>query len=86
MITSLSNGPEVIAPDGDKQKFRMTASDRSDCCDARAYYKVKLKSEKLLYFCLHHYTLHKNALLPQITMVRDESAQLTYNRHVGSSN
>lgn len=86
MVTDTEHEIEMFVPDGDKQKFKLSAVDRADCCDARAYYKVQLQSKNLLFFCHHHYSKHKNALLLQALRVRDESAQLTHNRHVGSSN
>lgn len=85
-VALTSAEPEVIAPDGEIQPFRLTPMDRSDCCPSRAYIKVMMRSENLLYFCLHHYTQHKSALLPQVLKVRDESKQLTFNRHIGSAN
>lgn len=86
MVTDTKNEIKMFVPDGLTQKFKLTAIDRADCCDARAYYKVELKSSRLLYFCHHHYMKHKKALLLQTLRVRDESVQLTHNRHVGSSN
>lgn len=85
-LTLTSADPELITPDGENQPFTLTPAHRSDCCESRAFVKVMLKSERLLYFCLHHYTQHKKVLIPQVLKVRDESLQLTYNRHVGSEN
>lgn len=81
-----STDVEMFIPDGRTQPFRLTPADRSDCCGSRAYIKVQMKSELLLYFCLHHYTQHKSALYSQVLKIRDESQQLTFNRHIGSEN
>jgi len=53
----------------------LNANDRCDSCRAQAYVRATLTYGELL-FCLHHATLNKAALEPDIVHWQDESDKL----------
>lgn len=54
----------------------LSALDRCDVCDARAWVRAVMKTSELL-FCAHHGSAHIDALEKSALFVQDDRAQLT---------
>ncbi len=66
-------------------KYKLTALDRCDRCDAQAYVSASGVSGELL-FCGHHYNKVKNSIKEWAFEIIDETDKLNENRLTGSSN
>lgn len=54
----------------------LTALDRCDRCDARAYLRVILPSGGELMFCAHHAAAHRDKLNQVAARIQDETSRL----------
>lgn len=55
----------------------LTAADRCDSCQARAYLRAVLPSGGELLFCAHHANAHRPGLLMAGALFQDETSQLS---------
>ncbi len=63
--------PETFTP----ATPQLDATDRCDSCGAQAYVRVRLQSGEL-FFCAHHASAVRDALLPTAVEWHDESDRL----------
>lgn len=76
--------PKRVVADGEEIKFSLRAVDLADCCEAQACYRVMSLSNKTLFFCMHHFKKNERKLTEFAKEILDESARLTFKRHVGT--
>jgi hypothetical protein len=66
-------------------KYKLTALDRCDRCDAQAYVSASGVSGELL-FCGHHYRKVEDSIKEWAFKIIDERDKLIENRLTGSAN
>lgn len=66
-------------------KYKLTALDRCDRCNAQAYVSASGVSGELL-FCGHHYNKIKDSIKKWAFEIVDETEKLNENRLTGSAN
>ena len=66
-------------------KYKLTALDRCDRCDAQAYVSASGVSGELL-FCGHHYKKVEDSIKEWAFEINDERDKLIENRLTGSAN
>jgi hypothetical protein len=66
-------------------KYKLTALDRCDRCDAQAYVSAIGVSGELL-FCGHHYKKIEDSIKEWAFEINDERDKLNENRLTGSAN
>ncbi|MPV50075.1 hypothetical protein GCG21_08660 [Pseudactinotalea sp. HY160] len=73
--TIASTTPATALP-GTEPQHALTAADRCDQCQARAYVSFTTSSGTVLLLCGHHYGRHEQAIADLGYEVRDERDQL----------
>lgn len=73
MDTSTIDKTKYTYADGKSVPYTLKKSMRADCCGiSRALFEVKFHFGTL-YFCNHHFNIHKDALMDESISILDES-------------